>query len=189
MFKRTKKNLPATTYQLKTNHGVTLVEMIITVGVMAILFSMVFARFKDYDRLEKLRSDSKYLGAALRQIQLFAYTGKLIEGERPSGYGIHFNSGSQYVIFSDSASAGTQNVYDPGVDSIVEEYNMQSGITVSGSPVAIMNLDIVFDIPDGPIFVNATAPNPDQIFTFTDSHTSGTKEVIVNGVSGQVDVD
>ncbi len=171
----------------KSPAGITIIELVFTVAVVGIMMAVSFARFQDVQRVRQLDAETKRLAGVFRQAQIFAYTGRLEGGVRPRSYGVHFVSDTEYFLFADTAGTGTELRYDGG-DSILERYTIPSNVIVISTPSGIVGLDIVFAIPAGPIYINGVAPSPDETFTFRDSPSGTERYVIVNGVSGQVEI-
>lgn len=173
--------------------GITLIELLVVIAISSIMLVMGIAYFRGYQRGLALEAQANVLAGALRQVQLFAYTGKLNAGTRPGGHGVRFSSPSEYFVFADAATGGTLLEYDAS-DSVTERLALSGGFTLQkvlggGSLAPITGLDIVFAVPHGPVFVDGVTPSPDQRMRITDTQTNNTIDIIVNGISGQVEIN
>lgn len=173
--------------------GVSLIELIVVIALTGILLAAGFAYFTDYQRAHVLESQANVLSGVLRQVQVFAYTGRLNGGARPGGHGVHFVSPTEYFVFSDAADLGTALRYD-AADTVIEPLTLPGGYSIikvnadmTTAPIA--GLDIVFAIPHGPVYVDGVAPSPDQRIRIIAQNGSDSMDIIVNGVSGQVEIE
>lgn len=139
------------------NKGFTTIEMLVVIGVMALMSSvlMVYGRtgerqinlFKEQARIISALSRAKYLSIAT-----FGKT------DVPCGYGIHFEAPRTFLIFKDLAVSGDCSLADKkysGAGEIFESFELDSVIVFDQLTLS----DIVF-IPPSPSVV--ITPNQDQ---------------------------
>jgi len=109
------------------NKGFTLIEIIISVSVFAILMGIVISGFQDTRKHEELRDASLQMISHIKKVQNFAQTGHEFEGDVPSGgYGFHINltDKSQYILFADQTSVDAGSCND-GIGN--QRYDNESG--------------------------------------------------------------
>jgi len=110
----------------------TLIELIISFGIFAIICAFMIMGFRDVRKHDELRESAQELASNLRLAQNLAMTGQKAGGSVPiGGYGIHINRfitvnnpGEQYKIFADFASinsagncvAGANERFDNDLD-------------------------------------------------------------------------
>ena len=132
------------------NKGFTTIEMLVVIGIMALMSSvlMVYGRtgerqiilFKEQARIISALSRVKYLTVAT-----FGKT------DVPCGYGVHFEAPKIFLIFKDLAVSGDCSLSDKkysGADEIFESFNLDSAVTFDQLTLS----DIVF-IPPNPSVV------------------------------------
>ncbi|MFH1366926.1 MAG: prepilin-type N-terminal cleavage/methylation domain-containing protein [Patescibacteria group bacterium] len=101
-------------------NGFTLIEILISFGIFAILMGIVLSGFMDTRKLERLRQSALELVSTLQKAQNYALTGYAVSGIVPvGGYGVHFNldlvnpANTEYFIFADTYSVNsTTNLCD-----------------------------------------------------------------------------
>ncbi|MEK9168335.1 MAG: prepilin-type N-terminal cleavage/methylation domain-containing protein [Patescibacteria group bacterium] len=138
------------------NKGFTTIEMLVVIGVMALMSSvlMVYGRtgerqinlFKEQARIISALSRAKYLS-----VSTFGKT------DVPCGYGVHFEAPRTFLIFKDLPS-GNCSLADKkysGAGEIFESFGLDSVITFDQLTLS----DIVFT-PPGPSVV--ITPDQDQ---------------------------
>lgn len=193
--------------------GFTLVEMMVSLSIFAVMTGFLMANFRVGRLEEELRASVNMSMATVRQAQTRALAGAVTNvcrggsndlklcptgaggcpggictSEVPLGYGVRFTTAGdgrqQAVLFAD---ANGNRVLDGG-ETI-------SGVTVSStpklyvsalSPVSGSSLDIVFVPPRPTVYFNGdTATGVGTVF-FYHATTSRSRSFSVNRVSGQV---
>ncbi|MBT9171371.1 MAG: hypothetical protein DDT18_01745 [Actinobacteria bacterium] len=154
--KNTNKNPRLSAYYPRLS-AFTTIEMLVVIGVMALLSSIliVYGRagerqiilFKEQARIISALSRAKYLS-----VTTFGRT------EIPCGYGVHFEAPRTFIIFKDLAVSGGCSASDKkysGVSEIFESFNLDSAVVFGRLTLS----DIVF-IPPSPSVI--ITPNQDQ---------------------------
>lgn len=92
--------------RLPTQKGVTLIELLISIAIFAIVASIVLFGFVGSRKHSDLRLAADTLANDLRRVQSSAIAGQEINGTVPGGFGMSFDlSGTnykQYQLFSDT---------------------------------------------------------------------------------------
>lgn len=99
-----------------TSHGFTLIEIIISVAILAALGVVGVAYLGGYRQSASVDSEAEKITAYLRQVQNKAMSGEAVSGQNPTEWGVHFvnpSSGSGYyavfrgVTYSEEVSDET----------------------------------------------------------------------------------
>ena len=165
----------------KNNHqGATLVELIISIGIMGVLIGATISNFHGGNKNESVRLAE----TVLRQAQTMTLTGALTSGSFPSGgYGARFDIAAPTIIrlFADS---NNNHVFDANEEVADERRQLpaNASFALGGS------LDVVFSSPEGTVFFNGAAVPDTQAILFNAAGSPITKSVIIYRLSGQVRV-
>ncbi|MBI1975185.1 MAG: hypothetical protein HYS57_02375 [Parcubacteria group bacterium] len=134
--------------------GQTLIEMVVSLGIVLVLLSMLILYSRQGESSAKLLRERQKLVFNLRRAQDFALgTREFTVGEIPCGYGIHFDADTtRYFIFADrlvgggscSGSFAGKNQRNPNRSEDVERVDLEKGIEVLTTNVD----DIVFTPPE-----------------------------------------
>ena len=129
--------------------GFTLLEVLITIAILAILVSFSSAYYRNIAKSRELGVSVKNIISNLKYSQ-----GKAIAGEDQMKWGIHFINGPSafddyYEIFS------TPTVYADASTVITETIYLPSTV-IFNDPAASSNKDIIFDRIKGTISAQAT---------------------------------
>jgi prepilin-type N-terminal cleavage/methylation domain-containing protein len=136
--------------------GVTLIEMLIVVAIIAVVSSVIMFNYSDFSSNVSVRNLSQEIALAVRKAQTYATSVRPIEGTNSvssasfPGYGIVFTTDnptvavssiiptwSRFVLFADIADAGgSDRVY--GADTVAE----QCGTPTSSQNECIETFDI-----------------------------------------------
>jgi prepilin-type N-terminal cleavage/methylation domain-containing protein len=142
-------------FKSKTNKGFTLVELMVSVAIFVIISSVILARHSQFSGTILIKNLAYDIALSIRKAQVFGLSIREYKGKFDSGYGVHFNSDSSYIFFSDTNG---NNVYNSGVDDIIDTLTLGGGNKISkfcaDTQCSITSLDIVFN-----------RPNPDAIIT------------------------
>lgn len=197
--------------------GFTLIEMLISLAIFAVVTAFVTANFRVGRQGDELRIASQLAASAVRRAQTAALAGQVVRWcdggtndrklcpggtdaecgggicrrDTPSGFGVRFSTADgenrTSVMFADIDG---DKRYDPGED--IRHDNVSSGpfvIVSAVDPAASDALDIVFTPPKPSVTYNAATT--DVVATVTLRHTDTLQEkgVTVNAVSGQVSAE
>ncbi len=129
--------------------GFSLIELTVVIAILAITASLVTVNFSSVRVRQEL---SKFAGT-LRRAQSLALSGSGIQDNAVCGYGLHFLSQNQYILFEGRTASGlpcglTSRLYKPGIDRIVETFTITAaGVVVENFP------DVFFEPPDPKVYL------------------------------------
>lgn len=140
-----------------TKAGFTLVEMIVTVAIFAMISSVILTRNAAFDTEVLLNSLAYEVGLSVREAQQFGINVRTSEGQFDRAYGIFFErERNTYYLFADKN--GDQVYNAPG--ELVQTYTLGRGtkifeicdLAVSGC--SLSSLTVVFERPDPDAIIN-----------------------------------
>jgi len=129
--------------------GFTLVELIVSVSIIALVSSIFLANFHKYGSKGNVDMSAQKIASDIRMIQSYAFGLKEFNGSRPEGgWGIYFNKANndEYIVFADDNDG---HDYD-----VLEEYR-----TIKTNNTQISNLKVNGTNKNW-ISVIAEPPNP-----------------------------
>ncbi|AHB40386.1 MAG: hypothetical protein ACD_25C00092G0002 [uncultured bacterium] len=164
--------------------GFTLVELMIVVGILAVVSGIMIPSFSGYTRNQTLKQAQENLKSDLRSAQNRALTGTgadtLINGN-PALYWA--------VLYSDVAgSNGTYSFYLTASNSCTVNATLQQTVTLS-SGISIVSSGahcLLFSLEDGSVFernatTGLTVPIPDTTISLRHSSDTATvKNILIN---------
>jgi prepilin-type N-terminal cleavage/methylation domain-containing protein len=145
-------------YYRSSQKGFTLIEMIVTVGIFAIISTIIIVRNAAFDNDVLLNNLAYDIALSIRQAQQFGINVRAAQQQFDAPYGVHFDADSTtYIAFIDK---GTGNgVYDgPTSGELLEVYTIGRGAKIRSlcnqetGECKMESLDVVF-----------RRPNPDAI--------------------------
>ena len=146
-----------TSINVKPSKGFTLMEMVVTVGIFALISTVVIVRNAQFDNETLLQNLAYDVALSVRQAQQFGVNVRASEGVFSGSYGIHFDAEQQtYFMFTDINENG---LYDE--DELLETYTLGRGATIgaicdpsSKGDCGHKQLDVVFRRPDPDAVIN-----------------------------------
>lgn len=182
--------------------GFTLVELMVSIGIIAIISTMALANFKGHNNKNKVDLAAYKLASDIRRAQSFALSMKEDGGFVPDGgWGISFTKDNNFcTMFGDSGSGGANKLHFlDGTDTGNTVIYLENGVTISqllgsgGDPQSNGTKDtsaIVFESPDSRGFITRQNESRDSAkeLEITLTNGSDTKKVKVN-IFGLIDVD
>ena len=136
--------------------GFTLVELLVALGIIAIVFSLSFAAYREFSRRQQLTEAVNVFKSNLFLAQQRALSGErsiCASGEVLNGYRVYFDNPASYIVFADCGKPWPQT-WD---DQPIKWVNLPSGITKSAGPA-----DIYFKV-----LAQGTAFDKDETVIFT----------------------
>jgi prepilin-type N-terminal cleavage/methylation domain-containing protein len=174
------------------NRGFTLVEMVVTVAIFAIISTVVIARNASFDNEVLLNNLAYDIALSIRQAQQFGINVRVTQGQFDAPYGIHFNRGTNtYMMFVDKNS---NNAYDgQSSGELLEVYTLGRGATVNAlcdiekDSCALSALDVVFHRPEPDAILN-NGSLPRARVEILSGRKEGTRYIIVES-TGEIAID
>jgi prepilin-type N-terminal cleavage/methylation domain-containing protein len=171
--------------------GFTLVELVIAVGIVAVMMTLVLANFKKFERSAVLDSDAEKLASILRQAQVWSLTGQLRNGARPTGgYGVHVVECSAspcgYQMYADLDASRD---YQTGEALATDLYNFSPSVraSVEIDGISTSKIDIIFEPPKSTIYFNGNSSSyTNATIILTHQITGAVKRVRLTLKSGQI---
>ncbi len=165
--------------QHKKCAGFTLIEVLVSIGIMGVLSTITIVNFQAAQRLREVRNTAETLVSDLRRAQTMTLSGRKLPDGRIArgGYGIFLNPPSQYILFAEEPFSGSP----PAFSSI-------DGWRAGGNyyDVATVNLpsNITMAVSGGMQYIDFAPPRAVPCFTtnsswrINTSTPSGTSETI-----------
>lgn len=168
----------------ETRNGFTLLELIMSIGILGILIGATISNFHDGARNQAVRQAANLTASLLRQAQSQTLSGIVSNGTFPAGgYGVRFDSTSAGALIFFADSNGNFN-YDAGEDLAGERVIFPPGASFNLGA----SLNVVFSPPDGSVYFNGVAAPDTMAIPFRGTGTTVTANVTVYRLSGQVRV-
>ncbi len=184
--------------------GFTLVELIVSISIIAVLTTMAINNFRGSNEKNILANEAERVASVIRQMHINSLIGQTVNGARPRSFGFNLqtciHSGTpticHYISFADNETNGTIDYkYDSGDDVLQTittfDKNIEfTAINIGGS--SLDELNIVFIPPQGSIqfFGSGTdALTDEEVEIVLRYHnTSYYKRITVNRISGQIEI-
>lgn len=110
--------------------GFTLVEILIIMGILAILFTITSLNLSNTVPKSSLDNALSLLIADLKQQQLHALTGDTQGQSSSSNYGIYFGSGKYTLFRGNNYNASDTSNYDVNLDDINTSSTASGGVII-----------------------------------------------------------
>lgn len=165
--------------------GFTLIELVISIGIIIIVTGLVVAGFRVGGRNEALSLAAQDVASVIKQAQSWTLTGQVIKGEFPrGGYGVHFSAAtpSSYILFAD---LDNDLIYDDGEAIDGGTHSLPPQITIA-EVLPSATADLVFKPPAPEIFINKYREANELAVSLKHSDTGQIKKVRVDRISGRI---
>lgn len=180
--------------------GVTLIEMIVVVAIIALVSSVILFNYSDFSTNVSLRNLSQEVALAARKSQTYATSVRRISTDTGilsdtfAGYGISFSVGGnseghtpnqkQFDVFADTDPADGMYQFDPSVcgtpadgNECIENFT----ITTADKIVGICINGAVYEegrcLEDATVDITFKRPNPDALFCLHDANGCSTIQI------------
>lgn len=166
--------------------GVTLIELLVTMTMIAIISSVVFGARGSIERKLALQRAAYRLSQDFREVQEMAMgskQGSCAGGKNICGFGLYFEL-AKYTFFIDCApDCSTSNHQKDAQDAILRSVELEGDIIVQGTNPN--NLSVLFSPPDPIAYINGTDWGTEATITF--SLSSETRQVKINS-AGKIEL-
>ena len=167
--------------------GFSLIELLVVTGIFIVITGVVLSNNAQFNNSVLLGNAAYDIALSVRQAQVYGLSTQSHQGQFQVGYGIHFASPTQYLLFADLDSENNKR-YDAGVDQVVSQFTLGRGHTIkrfcgvtnsavdecSDSVVPIPHLDIGF-----------LRPNPDATITSDSPSDYSIARIVIQSVGGE----
>ena len=181
--------------------GFSLIELIVVVGIFTVISAIVLANHTQFNSNVLLGSLAYDIGLSIREAQVYGLSVKQFS-DSPDfqvGYGVHFQTPGQYLLFVDK---NKNKRYDIGDDGIQQTYTLGRGHSVkkfcgytssgseecSNNAAALPFLDIVFIRPSPDASILSASPTVYSIGAVTVRSASGRERTITVQSTGQISI-
>ncbi len=179
----------------KHNSGFTVIELIVSASIIAIISIMVVANLRGSTQRNSLGNEAERLSSVIRQAHIYSLIGTTVGGIRPvGGFGVHLEectTDCSYILFADFDE---DYIYSAANDTLVQQLgmldnNVQFFQLKPDPPAPPSNiLDIAFVPPYGDIYINGDILDGSATTTLSFANSSYFKQVILNRLSGRIDI-
>ena len=181
--------------------GFTLVEMLVVIGIVAILGGIAFVNFRPGNESLALDRASHRLAQDIRRATSLALQAKDVDNcvspsEPASGYGVYLKESSpgEYIIFGDCdhQPGGGKEGYKSGKDVIIETITLEAPIVIDSlTPGAAWSIAF---FPPTPVVAicgdeNCGAPLPEASLILMSAKNPSLRKTIKVYASGVVDIE
>ncbi len=142
----------------KTQDGFSMIELMVTTSIVAVISSIVLFNFPSFSSKILLENLTHEIALVVRQAQVYGIGIKATAGGVFPSYGAHFDTDpakqKQVLLFAD---ANTNGIYEAGNDTVIETFEIQRGNYISGlcsiasgftTCAPTEEIDITFKRPD-----------------------------------------
>ena len=163
-------------------NGFTLVELLVVIGIIAILTLILFVNYQPFKREFALQRAATKLAQDIRRMEGMAISSQSFSS-CGSGYkyqyGIFFKQSQpeEYNLFVDCNNNGD---YDSGIDKIIETIDLESGISILSLSSSFLR--IVFSPPDPIVTIKPSASSA----VITLSTSNGQSKIIEVNKAGLI---
>lgn len=137
--------------QYSAHGGFTLVEVLVSLGIFAVLTGVVLSNYRGYNTNALFANASEDIVLALRQAQVYGVGAKGEGSSFTTPFGVYFNEATpnQIIIFADTDSSGSRNTGDSDIDIIKwpSDIKIETGGLLCNSGT-VANLAITFTRPN-----------------------------------------
>jgi prepilin-type N-terminal cleavage/methylation domain-containing protein len=178
--------------------GFTLVEITVTVAIIALLATMVLLSNREGERALALQRASHRVAQDIRRAQDMAISGRdcpECSGDEVFGYGIFFDiaNPTSYFIYADvhPPAPNGNDFYDASQDVVIENISMEEGAVLHSLNGGAPRLCINFRPPDPTVKIKEDETDDlatGQIDIIFGSDTSDVRTITVNK-AGLIDID
>jgi prepilin-type N-terminal cleavage/methylation domain-containing protein len=143
-----------------THRGFTLVEMIVVVGIIALISAVVLTRTNQFDNAVLLKGVAYDVALSIRTAQNYGINVRGQQGNFDNPYGIYFDMETGTTTYTFFLDQNGDSVYTPG--EALDTYTLGRGFTV-GRICSFSGTTPSCDTPLSNVSILFKRPNPDAI--------------------------
>lgn len=188
------------------NAGFTLVELLVTLAILAAFYGLVLANYANWRGPQYVKVSANELSTNLSKLRSFALSARNLNGNPAKMYVLQLSTGApaQYVVQGLEAAA-SQDIYRNAIETVV----LPGGAVIQslrlvpkggGAATSPTCVQVAFTLPFGRTYINPgcdfSVPKTDsELDALADANlqvtlgragTGLTKTVVVEAVSGQI---
>lgn len=181
-------------YSNKNTKGFTIIELMISVGIFAMMTSLLLAKYGNFNQGILLTNLAYDVALTIRNAQSYGLNVKSAvrnDNRFEYPYGVNFTTGKTFIFFAD-VNITPDFVYDEGADINLSKTTIRTSSFIDkicvGTPTCtdVLSLDIAFKRPNPDAIINGVTANSYAEIVLKASDGS-TKKVIVRS-TGQIAV-
>jgi len=175
------KNIFNIIHKNQNQKGFTVIELLVTVGIMALLTGLFLVNFREIQNRHLLENEKEELVTILKQAQIYALVGQTI-GDVRYNYGVHVgcaNNVCKYVLFKDNKESGDKK-YQSGEEISIKKLSPKITI-LSGR-----GLNVVFEVPLGNIWFGGAESLDEATITLNNLTNNTPANITINRISGKI---
>lgn len=146
--------------KMKKKHGFSLIEIMLSIAIIAVLAVGVSMMLNNYKRSIELDYESKSVVSIIRKAQTYSATGK--DEKR---WGVYFASNNKIILFRDEGGGYATAIYK-------EEYPLSSSVVIGSVSLNGGGNEIIFNGQDGSTAQYGNANGNSTAITLQDSQNS-----------------
>ncbi|MFH1890920.1 MAG: hypothetical protein ABIJ91_05160 [Candidatus Kuenenbacteria bacterium] len=170
--------------------GFTIIELIISSLIIIVLTTLAAANFRGHTQRTSILKETERLSSVIRQANISALTGILVDGLRPQGFGVKISECSadcSYILFADKDG---DLIYQSEVDSLIQSLGMLDGaVYIDSLSPGGSELNIAFSVPKGEIYFNNSQIDAQASINLKFQNFDYSRILIVNQDSGRIDIE
>jgi len=184
------------------SQGFTLVELIVSISIFAMMTALVVAKYGTFNQSVLLTNLAYDMALTIRTAQTYGVSVRQEGGGFKYPYGVNFNlsvpTQSQFIFFADVDSSGSYN----GEDILLNTYTLKRGATIKDVCIGTGPSDCPLHPQSIPLNITYTRPDPDarichvscettlpQYARITIKGTDGSTRAVVVRKNGQISVE
>lgn len=163
--------------KMKRKHGFSLIEIMLSIAIIAVLAVGVSMMLNNYKRSIELDYESKSVVSIIRKAQTYSATGK--DEKR---WGVYFASDNKVILFRDEGGGYATAIYK-------EEYPLSSSVIIGSVSLNGGGSEIIFNGQNGSTSQYGNANGNSTALTLQDSQNSSILVNIIVTEPGNVEIN
>lgn len=171
--------------------GYTLIELLIVVGVIAVLSTIVIFRFSSVDQFAAVNNAASTITHDIRQVVTNAEQGRLLNSSAVLGYGIHFqypDNNTHYILYANPIGVSAMQFTD-GVSIIIADRDFIATESLPSIEITACDstpCDLFLPTDQRTIFLGGTAATQDLKLNIQNKKTKEERVLVFDYRTSQV---